>query len=413
MSSTTTPRTDTRERIIAAAESLAAAADYQEFTLEKIASLLDVHYTGVYHYFKNRDDLVLEIIERYASRRLQCIAQARNHAGTGLDHLAEFVTREMSEQSSALILRARSTLSEPYRAKAIAAYQTTREALTALIQDGQDDGSFCDIDPQLAAHIILRVLDRYANYNERVISDAHLDTNKLTKALLDFFTEGVGADPQHAQALAQGPRSEFLSIGQDRLSSILIKACQSFNTLGWRGTSIPQIAKEIGMSKTTFYRYAASKEELLWLCTNRSLNLLGQIRQAAFTSGTSALETLLLDIYYHRGLLSQPPGPLLSPYLFDELTDEHRRSANEQYLALRLELCNTVQRCADNGLIRAVNAQAVQPMITACAYIPFDVSTLAGNADAPSSKTPPYFDSLVQFVLFGMGNANTASTRRK
>jgi len=388
-------RSDTRERIIATAEALAATPNFRDFTLNEIAEHMGVHYTGVYHYFENRDHLILELIERYATRRCRYIADARQSPGSAADHLADFVLREMHEQSSALIMRGRSTLSEPYRSEAIKAYQRTRQALTHLIEDGQQDRSFRPFNPPLAAHIILRTLDRYASYNEPVFVDAKLDADSLAHELIGFFQRGIAPEALENRHPGKPAHLELRPLGPPRLNAILEKACTSFNTLGWRGTSIPQIAKEIGMSKTTFYRYAASKEDLLFLCATHTISLLAQVRQTSVACSENPLQALLLDTYFLRSILAAPPGPLLSPYLFDRLSDEHRRFADESFTAYRMELVDLLEQCVAGGFVRPLNAPAVQPMITACSYIPIEPGEDTDNG---------YMDDVARFMLTGLGN---------
>lgn len=380
-----------RERIITAAESLLASPSRQDFTLNQIADQLGVHYTAVYHYFKNRDDLELQMIQRYAERRSQYIEESRHASGTAADHLAEFVNREMHEQPNPVILRGRSTLAEPYRTGAIEAYQETRATLTRLIEDGQQDRSLRAFDPPLASHLVLRILDRYASYNDAVFTGAGLDAERLATSLVEFFADGMA--PQ--APLRHTPPPQFRALGEQRISTILSKAAASFNTLGWRGTSLPQIAKEMGLSKSVFYRYAASKEELLFLCANHTLSLLAQLRQTAMALAESPLDALLLDTYFLRRLLSEAPGPLLSPYLFDSLTDPHQRVAHETFTAYRLELVDLLQQCVDEGLVRPLDARAVQPMITACSYIQFQVPDKTDDAAC-------YHDPVIDFLLHGL-----------
>lgn len=362
---------DTREKILSAAELLLRTDRAAEFTLNQIADKLGLHYTAVYHYFQNRDDLEASLIELYSERRSRLLEQARARGGNAFSQLTEYVRLVMHESSTSLIIRGRSTLVEPYRRRVIEAYQRNRAELAELMHRGVEDRSVIPIDPRLAAHIVARILDRFADQADTVFTDAGLDADRLTEELVAFFESGIAADPARPgeALLSSAPRPLFV-LQESALDRILRTTTIAFNTRGWRKTSIPEVAKELGLSKTSFYRYAASKEELLNQCAQRTLNLIAQTRQASIAMSNTPLQAALYDTYLSRRLLDHAPGPLLSPYLFDSLSTEHGRVAWDVYRAYRKVLIDLLRDSVDAGLIRPLNPEAVQPMITALAYIP-------------------------------------------
>ena len=153
------------------------------------------------------------------------------------------------------------------------------------------------------------------------------------------------------------------------------------------------------MSKTSLYRYAATKEELLNLCAQRTLNLIAQIRQTAIATTSNPLQAVLIDTHLSRWLLDHPPGPLLSPYLFDNLSIEHSRATWDVYRDYRRVLIDLIGEACNEKLIRPLTAEAVQPMITACAYIPFQ------TADATGEHT----DQVMTMLAYGLASGGAGS----
>ena len=361
----------TRERIIQVAQSVLNDPSATDLTLKHIAARLDMHYTVVYHYFKSRDDLECALIERYSQRRSKNLAIASALPGTAATKVRHFVEREMHEHPTPLILSARTTLSGSFRQRAFQSHRNNRQELQLFINEGISEGCFRRVDTNQASHLINRILDRFAN-SEYIISQAHLSANELAGELVDFFSYGLSNEKYRHETAVPVIPAEFSGVGESQLDRMLLAATTSFNLKGWKGTSIPVVAASLNMSKTVFYSYASTKEELLFLCANRTLSLSAQVRQKASAVAENPLHALMLEIWYLRELLSQIPGQLLSPFLFRQLSDKRRKVIDEIYQSYRLQLVERLRHCVDKGLTRPLNPLVVQPMITACGYLPIN-----------------------------------------
>ena len=74
-----------------------------------------------------------------------------------------------------------------------------------------------------------------------------------------------------------------------RRETILQAAAHCFNKRGYRGTTIEDIARELKVSKAALYYYVKSKEEVLFLCHQASLELgMEGLRRAEELGGTAA-----------------------------------------------------------------------------------------------------------------------------
>jgi AcrR family transcriptional regulator len=382
----------TRTRIVRTAEHLLHSKRNADFTLNEIAEKLGLHYTAVYHYFKSSDDIKAYLIEAYSADRSLQLASARSSGGNAFDQLMEYVRQAMQAPSNSLIIRGRATLNEPFRQRAIKAQQATRLELAQLIEKGVTDRSVIAIDPHLAAHLIVRILDRFADQDGSVFSEAGLSTEQLTTELLAFFKTGISAKGKKRSALLTEAPKTLFNLQDTTLDRILRAAIENFNIRGMRKTSIPEVASTLHISKTSFYRYAASKEELLYLCAHRTLNILTQIRQAAIAATDSPLQAILTDTVLIRRLTDSEPGPLLTPYLFDSLTEAHGRTAWDMYHGYRKVQISLLREAIDEGQTRPLIAEAVQPIITACSYIRFQ----------DKDTTPKHRDQVMQVISNGL-----------
>ena len=72
------------------------------------------------------------------------------------------------------------------------------------------------------------------------------------------------------------------------LDSLLAVAVEVFNERGYDGTSMEDLARAAGITKSSIYHHVASKEQLLRLAVERALGaLFGVTSEPAATSGSS------------------------------------------------------------------------------------------------------------------------------
>jgi AcrR family transcriptional regulator len=244
--------------------------------------------------------------------------------------------------------------------------------------------------------IISRILNRFANQHERVLSKAGLDADALTEQIVSFVNGGILADGFPAHGLPERALKTFpvLEISGSNLDLILRSLTLAFDERGFTATSIPEVAASIGLSKTSLYRFATSKEELLFLCSQRSLDLLHQVRQISKIITANPLESLLHNLYFERYLANSPPGPLLKTAIHQFLTPEHQRVVGERHIATRYEMITLLERGISEGCIRSLNAQAVQPMLNAASRLRF--------TSEDNELGAGLMDDTAKFVLYGI-----------
>ncbi len=76
------------------------------------------------------------------------------------------------------------------------------------------------------------------------------------------------------------------------LGSLLAVAVEVFNERGYDGTSMEDLARRLGLSKSSIYHHVASKEELLRLALNRALDGWSHVADQARTLDAPAIDRL-------------------------------------------------------------------------------------------------------------------------
>lgn len=112
---------------------------------------------------------------------------------------------------------------------------------------------------------------------------------------------------------------------QERLQDIIRSAAEVFRRKGYHGATMEEIAAQLRMTKGNLYYYFANKEEILYACHKRSLEIGFNALKLALDSEKPADERLRLVLkHYIRGLTDELRGSVI---LLEEgsLSQEHRR----------------------------------------------------------------------------------------
>jgi len=181
------------------------------------------------------------------------------------------------------------------------------------------------------------------------------------------------------------------------LESVLRGAVKVFNERGYDGTSMEDLSRELGITKSAIYHHVASKEELLRLAVNRALDGL-----FAVLADVSALDapamTRLEELARRSALLLVAELPFVTLLLRVRGNTKAERAA----LARRREFDNAVaslvKQARDEGDLRAdvdpaLIARLLYGMINSVTewYRPRDGG---GSADLAGAIVAVAFDGL-------------------
>jgi AcrR family transcriptional regulator len=372
----------TRNRILAMATRLARRPETTDFTLEQLADRLELHYTAIYHYFDGRDDLTLALIEAICERRLALLAEAQAGNDSALAQLCDFIGRELREAPTAVPQRAAALLEEPFRSRAAVMEEAVDERLTAHLERGVADGSIETHSPAATALIIRRLLNRYRNRGEQLLRGQR--SAHLAEVMIDIVCHGIAVDASAFEAsVAIRPRPfPAATSPPPGLDLVVRPLIAEINLRGYEGTSIPRVARSVGVSKTKFYKYGASKEELLYLCAHHTMNLIAQVRQISKVITEDPVEQLLYNLYYSRCLRTLEPGPTLTTAHFNSLAQQHRLVIWEAFRGWRDDLVSLIERGAASGQIRPLEPMLMLPLMSICSSQPIDMEPVeAGFGD--------------------------------
>jgi AcrR family transcriptional regulator len=80
---------------------------------------------------------------------------------------------------------------------------------------------------------------------------------------------------------------------------VLTRAVALFSTVGFDGTPMRQIASAVGIQPASLYNHHRSKEEILWVIVQRSLDTILTGQERAFATETSTVDRLRAFVRMH------------------------------------------------------------------------------------------------------------------
>jgi AcrR family transcriptional regulator len=148
---------------------------------------------------------------------------------------------------------------------------------------------------------------------------------------------------------------------KQKLELVLKTAASCFNQKGFSGTSLRDVGDRLNITDAALYYYVKNKEELVFLCYQRALDLGERAMRSAAAKGSTGLEKVQLYIRYQMQEMCGANGPVAILSEIPSLKLAHRsqileRARNDsKTLAGFMELgmrdgsirpCNTVIACA-------------------------------------------------------------------
>lgn len=185
---------DKRKTILKVSKALFSRFGLVKTTVDEIAKLARIGKGTIYHYFKSKEDIFAEVIQKESNTLQEKIQQALNNENTPRGKLTAFIKtrfrhlKELTNYYSALTddyLQHYVFIEEARREYLEREIQTVRD----LLDEGVEKGVFKIKDTKLAAESIILVL-KGLEYPWTVEKDV-LDLERSTNQFLNILFKGI------------------------------------------------------------------------------------------------------------------------------------------------------------------------------------------------------------------------------
>lgn len=149
-----------------------------------------------------------------------------------------------------------------------------------------------------------------------------------------------------------------------KTNEIIVQTAKLFRQYGVRSVSVDDIARELGISKKTFYKYIANKEELIKLIMNYSFSRIKEKVEEVIQSKYNAIDALL-----EISKTVNEDVKLFTPTVSFDLKKYYPEIYNEHINRSKEWVMKAVTTNLKNGIKQGYYRKEINPDIVAALYV--------------------------------------------
>ena len=295
----------TSQLMLDVAATLFCEKGFSETTTREIAAHLNIHQASLYYHISGKEELLYRICRLSLEALEGQVVQALQGVGNGRGRLTAFIRGHLQEmfanpsRAVAFISEFRS-LSRAHRRELAALRRNYSDRLNRELASAVKSGI---LRRDIPVSILRLALFNYLNWTPRWYRlSGRLPVDDLARIYDMVFFEGIvtpgRAKPSVPQR--QNPRRRRPGSGQSgTLGKFVRTGAELFSKQGYASTTTRSLSALIGMERAMLYYHVKSKEDLLYLITKSSVEMLQQDVKEAVEGITCPLEQLAVIIRAH------------------------------------------------------------------------------------------------------------------
>jgi AcrR family transcriptional regulator len=183
-----------REAVLKTAAGLFIEKSYGRASLNDVAERLHITKPALYHYFQNKEQILLECYRLGCGLIEEALNQIDSHCGAGVEKVAAFIysyANVMNINYGRCVMRLdEGDLSEEARAEVHRHKRKIDRRLRSFIQEGILDGSITPCDAKIAAFSIAGALNSICQWYE---PEGALSAEEIASQFARILTQGLAA----------------------------------------------------------------------------------------------------------------------------------------------------------------------------------------------------------------------------
>lgn len=171
---------------------------YSRTSLNDVADRLNITKPALYHYFRNKEEILLECYRLGTGMIEEILNDIAAHCGTGLEKVEAFIysyANVMTVNFGRCVMRLdQGDLSHEALAEVRSYKRKIDRRLRSFIQEGIDDGSIITCDPKIAAFSIAGAVNWICMWYEE---DGPLSPEEISTQFARTLTQGLAQKRNH------------------------------------------------------------------------------------------------------------------------------------------------------------------------------------------------------------------------
>jgi AcrR family transcriptional regulator len=181
-----------REAVLKTAAQLFLEKSYGRTSLNDVADRLKITKPALYHYFRNKEEILLECYRLGTAMIEEILNDIASHCGTGLERVEEFIysyANVMTVSFGRCVMRLDDAdLSQEALVEVRTYKRKIDRRLRSFIQEGVGDGSIAPCDAKIAAFSIAGALNWICHWYE---PEGALSAEEIAKQFAQTLTQGL------------------------------------------------------------------------------------------------------------------------------------------------------------------------------------------------------------------------------
>ena len=375
-------------------------------TLADIAGSMQLTKTCVYYYVKTKEDLIYQCYVSSCAMWLDHVQAANQLQGNGIEKIISLVKRHFYQYIDTLqgvgphyaLLSEISALDAEHAEDIMQRWSNIFADCQQMVEQGIDEGLIEDLDPAVIVTGIFSILQWFPVWLNR----SHgANPEPVIEGVLDILVNGLSAQ-KHQFVDIQFPQLSGLQLNSfDREYQSHIKreafyrvGAIYFNQKGYKGTSLDEIANSLDVTKGAFYYHIKNKEELLYQCFNRSLDVESRLLNKAGASQANGLKKIELSLRYLFNIQFSEQGPLIRYRALPSLDEQHRKAVLKANKNNSKILGTYIDQGFADGTLRPMDVDIAQNVLSGAVEASPELANWIADIRAPEVSAA-YFNLFI------------------
>lgn len=362
--------------ILSAASELFNIHGTRATTLTQIAEKLNLTKTSLYYYVKTKEELVYQCYLNTCVEMQQLVQKSLASKGLAINKLELLLQLNFDCWSDIIDgnrghlagLTEIAALSKVHQLEISKYYRHFVLQVIEIINEGKEDGSIKDINAGKTSNAIWGSIFWLPIWLFNVDKCDREDTFVQWR---DIFKYGLNSGTEcfkfkdflvGEQSLAPTAfdRSEQ---NRKKIEAFLKVGSTFFNQKGFKGTSLDELAKSLGVTKGAFYYHIKNKEDLLIKCFERTITIEKLVLNNALNMDESAIEKLSYSARKLFEIQAGEQGPLIRYATMWSLNQQQRSHIEAATEEVRGVIGDIIRAGILDSSIKEVNPYIAENMI--------------------------------------------------